>query len=115
MRYLIVRPDGLLPAYPVFVLDGHDPAAEDAMRKYAHSARQRGYPNAESLFAIYKRMKSYAGTTPPPLMHEDPWIARAIDRPGGRVKLYEMQSTPHATMSTDFHATGQPVPADGQW
>lgn len=92
--FLVVRRDGVIPAYPVFVLDGHDPAAYLAMRKFADIAQQQGRV-AQGYYDLSSKMKSIAGHAPPPLSHEERMIVEAINRPGGQVKLYELSSRPH--------------------
>lgn len=41
-KFLVVRRDGTVPAWPHFVLGARDPAAPDALRAYADSAEKHG-------------------------------------------------------------------------
>lgn len=88
--YLIVRRDGLVPAWPCFVLDGYHPAALTSMKKFAIASRHLGLPGNEQLIGIARRMHSIQGQSPPPILEDRPMILEAMSHPGCYVQLYEL-------------------------
>lgn len=45
-KFLVVRRDGTIPAWPHFVIGARDPAAPEALRAYAAIARRQGMDEA---------------------------------------------------------------------
>lgn len=96
MKWLVVRSDGMIPSHPVFVLDGHNPASAPAMFKFAHASRHFQHPDLQGLFDLANKMRHVAGDQPPPLTKEEVMILEAMETPGGKVKLYELNRRPHS-------------------
>lgn len=42
-KYLVVRRDGTIPAWPAFICGGNDPASAAGLRGYADEAERLGY------------------------------------------------------------------------
>lgn len=93
-KFLVVRRDGTIPAWPHFVLGARDPAVPATLRAYAQEARRLGFENAycdsvEELADDFEAYRSLYGNGDPesgPHRIDDPKIIDLM-RNGGRVVI----------------------------
>lgn len=91
-KFLVVRRDGSIPAWPHFVLGARDPAAPAALRAYADRARELGMDPAfaediESLASEFEAYRFAEGPGDPdakPHRKDDPDVVSAMS---GRARL----------------------------
>lgn len=100
-KFLVVRRDGSVPAWPHFVLGARDPAAPAALRAYAHCAAELGV-DPEYVASIveladdFERYRSEEGegdADAPPHRKDDPDVLRAMR--GSDATITAWQSTNH--------------------
>lgn len=93
-KYLVVRRDGTVPEWPVFVLGARDPWAPSALRAYALAAKEAGVDAEYTLSLVdladaFDRYRSENGAGDPeagPHRKDDPSVAQVMrDGRGGRV------------------------------
>lgn len=93
-KFLVVRRDGTIPAWPHFVLGARDPAVPATLRAYASEARRLGFEeeycaSIEELADDFVRYRATHGNGDPesgPHRQDDPEIIRLM-REGGRVVI----------------------------
>lgn len=80
-KYLVVRRDGTIPAWPHFVIGGVDPAASAGLRGYAAKAEELGF-DPEYVASIRELANDFDGLTgtakadpdAPPHRTDDPYV-----------------------------------------
>lgn len=85
-KFLVVRRDGTVPAWPHYVLGARDPAAPAALRAYADEAVRLGMDReyAESVRELAADFESYRAAEGPgdpeaaPHRKDDPFVIRAM-------------------------------------
>lgn len=85
-KFLVVRRDGSVPAWPHFVLGARDPAVPTALRAYADKAAELGMdPEYVSSvrdlakdFDNYRQFNGEGDADAPPHRHDDPKVLRAM-------------------------------------
>lgn len=89
-KFLVVRRDGSIPAWPHFVLGARDPAAPAALRAYADAADAHGMDAefAQSVreiadeFEVYRAREGRGDPDAPPHRHDN---GAVVDLMGGRI------------------------------
>lgn len=85
-KFLVVRRDGTVPAWPHFVMGARDPAVPYALRAYADQAKERGYDpeyvdsvrQLASDFAQYRHEHGAGDPDKGPHRKDDPNVIRAM-------------------------------------
>lgn len=88
-KFLVVRRDGTIPAWPHFVLGARDPWAPAALRQYAYIAKSAGADPAycDSILALaedfegYREREGDGDPEAPPHRKDDPIVVGLM---GGR-------------------------------
>lgn len=96
-KFLVVRRDGSIPAWPHFVLGARDPAAPAALRAYADKALELGFDPeyAKSVheladdFEKYRKVHGKGDPDAPPYRKDDPDVVKAMSGNDAIIKIWQ--------------------------
>lgn len=96
-KFLVVRRDGSIPAWPHFVLGARDPATPFALRAYADKCAELGM-DAEYVVSIrelagdfdrYRKREGDGDAEAPPHRKDDPDVIRVMRGSDGTITVWQ--------------------------
>jgi hypothetical protein len=95
-KFLVIRRDGSIPAWPYFVMGARDPAVSAALRAYAKEAEQLGWDpqyaqDIRNLADEFEHYREKVGTGDPavgPHRKDDPAVLKAIKGANGHIRVW---------------------------
>ena len=103
-KFLVIRRDGSIPAWPHFVLGARDPAAPVALRAYAEHCLACGcdkdyvasiHELADD-FERYRKREGNGDPDAPPHRKDDPEVLRAMRGSDATITVWQSDNTPKA-------------------
>lgn len=101
-KFLVVRRDGSIPAWPHFVMGGRDPAVPHALRAYADKAGELGMDpeyvvSVRELaddFEKYRKWEGEGDADAPPHRKDDPKVIRAMEGDDSTISVWASRNIP---------------------
>lgn len=101
-KFLVVRRDGTIPAWPHFVLGARDPAAVVALQTYADEAEKLGFDkeycsSVRELaddFALYRAQEGNGDPEAAPHRTDDPVVVAVMRGADGKIMVQHQPNMP---------------------